>query len=305
MSNEQASTPNDALSRARRRVFPIFVAPAILLYLILFLLPSAITVWITFNRWSGVGPMQFSGLRNYRLLIADPIFQSSFINTLLILFLVGGATFILSFVTMIILRQMAARRIVRAIIFFPNILSGVAVAILWGFLFQPDGLVNQGLAVFGITNHPAWLAESNLFAIIMLALLWLSIGFYTTIFLAANDSIPPYYYEEAALAGASAIQTFRHVTFPLISDTVAIAAIIWSVGSIKVFELILAFAGGAGYLPSTKVWNTALYSYAEAFAATGEPRYGTSAASAFLTLAIAGILVVLINRLRRREALEL
>ncbi len=293
----------DALSLSRRRAFPLFVAPALLLYGVLFLLPSVATVWISFQQWNGVGAMRFVGWRNYRVLLADPVFNAAFVNTLKIMFGVGIATFVLAFAVTIVLRQMAGRKFVRAVIFFPNILSGVAVAILWGFLFQPDGLVNQALAAAGIPSVP-WLNESTLFVVIALALLWIATGFYSTILMAAMDGIPAYLYEEAELAGANAWQVFRYITLPLVADTVAVAAIIWTVGSIKVFELILAFAGGAGYLPSTKVWNTALYSYAEAFAATGTPRYGTAAASAFATLALAAVLVGVIGRLRRRQALE-
>ena len=295
---------DDALSRSRRRAFPLFVAPALALYGLLFLIPSIATVWISFQKWNGVGAMQFVGMRNYRILLIDPVFRQSFINTLKIMFGVGIVTFLLAFAVTIALRQMAGRRFARAVLFFPNILSGVAVAILWGFLFQPNGLVDQALLSAGIPP-PAWLNESTLFLVISAALVWIATGFYSTILMAAMDGIPPYLYEEAELVGANPLQVFWHITLPLIGDTVAVASIIWTVTSVKIFELILAFAGGAGYLPSTKVWNTALYSYAEAFAATGEPRYGTAAASAFITLLLAGLLVAIIARLRRREALEL
>lgn len=82
------------------------------------------------------------------------------------------------------------------------------------------------------------------------------------------------------------------------------SAVLWTISSVKVFEFIYAFAGGAAYLPSAKVWNTALYSYAEAFAATGTPRYGPAAASAFVMLLLVGVLVALIRRAMRREVLE-
>ena len=86
-------------------------------------------------------------MRNYPILLIDPVFRQSSGNTLKNMFGVGIVTFLLAFAVTITLRQMAGRRFARAVIFFPNILSGVAVAILWGFLFQPNGLVDQALSL--------------------------------------------------------------------------------------------------------------------------------------------------------------
>jgi len=248
--------------------------------------------------------MEYVGLRNYERLYYDPIFKSSFINTLKILLIVGGATFFSSFAMMIILQDMRARKFVRSVIFFPNILSAVVIAILWGFLFQPDGLVNAALARIGLSSPPLWLNEINLFNIIMIGLIWVSTGFYTTILMAGADRIPADLYEEAELSGISPLQKLFYITLPMMREIVGIAAILWTISSIKIFEFIYAFAGGAGYLPSTKVWNTALYSYAEAFAAQGTPRYGSAAASAFIMLLLVGILVAIIHRAMRHHPYE-
>lgn len=292
------------MRKDRARLAVWFLAPALLLYLGFCVLPSFATLWISLQRWPGAGPMTFVGLRNYEILFYDPAFADAFVNTLKILFLVGGATFAASFALTMILRDMAGRRMVRAVIFFPNLLSGVVISILWGFLFQADGLVNRLLAGIGIARHPAWLNEANLFGVIMLGIVWVSTGFYTTILMAGADRIPAYLYEACALEGATAWQRFRHVTLPLMWEVVGMAAVLWTIGAVKLFEFIYAFAGGAAYLPPARVWNTALYSYAEAFAATGTPRYGPAAASALVMLLLVGLLVALIRRVMRREALE-
>jgi raffinose/stachyose/melibiose transport system permease protein len=294
----------EPLHRARRKLFFWFVAPALVLYVVFFILPTLATIWISFHKWPGAGPMDYVGLRNYEILYYDPIFVSSFVNTLKIIFIVGGATFLISFAMTMVLRDMMGRKFVRSVIFFPNILSAVVISILWGFLFQASGLVNGMLAGIGITSPPAWLNEANLFNLIMVGLVWIATGFYTTILMAGVDRIPADLYEEAALAGATALQRFWYVTLPLMWEIVAMAAVLWTISSIKIFEFIYAFAGGAGYLPSTKVWNTALYSYAEAFAATGTPRYGPAAASAFVMLILVAVMVWLIRRAMRREALQ-
>jgi raffinose/stachyose/melibiose transport system permease protein len=138
----------------------------------------------------------------------------------------------------------------------------------------------------------------------MLGLIWINTGFYATILLASVDRIPPYLFEEAALAGANAYQRLRHIILPLTWDVIGVAAVLWTVSSIKIFEFIYAFAGGAGYLPSTQVWNTAVYSYAEAFSAQGIPKYGTSAATAIIMLLLVGVLVGLSRRIFKHETIE-
>lgn len=295
------STP---LERSRRRVFWWFVSPAILLYVGLMLIPSIQTLWISLHRWSGSGPMEYVGLGNYRRIFADPIFMTSFKNTLLILFGVGGFTFLISFVLMLVLRDMRGRRFIRAVIFFPNIVPGVVLAIVWGFLFQYEGLVNTALRAIGVDAPPQWLNENNLFFVIMVGLVWINTGFFATILLASVDRIPPYLFEDAALAGANAWQRMRHIIFPLTWDVIGVAAVLWTISSIKIFEFIYAFAGGAGYLPPTQVWNTAVYSYAEAFSAQGVPKYGTSAATAVVMLILVGAMVALSRRIFRQESIE-
>ncbi|MGF2949601.1 carbohydrate ABC transporter permease [Microbacterium alcoholitolerans] len=295
------STP---LARSRRRVFWWFVAPAAVLYLVLMVIPSIQTLWISLNRWGGAGPMEFVGFENYRRIFADPVFMISFRNTLLILFVVGGLTFLISFVLMLVLRDLRGRRFIRAVIFFPTIVPGVVLSIVWGFLFQHEGLLNTVLRSVGVTAPPEWLSENSLFLVIMLGLVWINTGFYATILLASVDRIPPYLFEEAALAGANAYQRLRHIILPLTWDVIGVAAVLWTVSSIKIFEFIYAFAGGAGYLPSTQVWNTAVYSYAEAFSAQGVPKYGTSAATAIIMLLLVGVLVGLSRRIFKHETIE-
>jgi len=292
------------LDTSRRRVFLWFVLPAGLVYGAFLVAPSLYTVWISLNKWSGAGPMTFVGLANYQRIIQDPIFVTSFSNTLLILFVVGGCTFAISFVLMLVLRDIAARRFIRSVIFFPNIVPGVALSIVWGFLFQHEGLLNSVLKSIGITSPPAWLSDNSLFLVIMMGLIWINTGFYATILMAAVDRIPPYLFEDCALAGATAWQRMRYLILPLTWDVIGIAAILWTISSIKIFEFIYAFAGGAGYLPSAKVWNAAVYSYAEAFAALGEPRYGTAAACAIVMVILVGAIVWLARRVFRRDVIE-
>ncbi|GAA3130046.1 raffinose/stachyose/melibiose transport system permease protein [Kribbella aluminosa] len=293
------------LDRGRKRLFGWFVAPAAILYAAFLIVPGLVTLWISVNKWPGAGPMTFVGVGNYRAIFKDPTFVASFRNTLTILFGVGIVTFLLAFVMMLTLRDLRGRKFIRMVIFFPNIAPGVLLAIVWGFLFQQKGMINQALGWLGVAHPPAWLAEDTLFLVVMAGLVWISTGFYTTILMAAVDRIPPHLFEECELAGATAFQRLRYVILPLTWDVIGVASILWTISSIKIFEFLYAFAGGAGYLPPLKIWNTSIYAYAEAFAAVGTPRFGTAAATSVVMMVLVIAAVGLLGRLFRRDPIEL
>lgn len=287
---------------AKQRMFWPFVAPATILFVIFFIGPTVGVVWISLHEWSGSGPMEWRGLRNYTALFDDPTFRTALWNSLKILVGVGGAVFLLSFALTAALREMRGRRFVRSVLFFPVIVSGIVVATIWGLLFRFDGSVNAILDQVGIAPVE-WLGEQNIFSMIMLGMVWINVGLYTTIMVAGVDRIPLYLYEDAALAGANSWQRFRHITLPLSWDVVSVAAVLWTIESVKIFEFIFAFGGTTNDMPTTAVWNSALFVYGESFG-SGAYRFGTASASALLTLALFGVFVALLLRVTRRESIE-
>ena len=292
-----------ALARRRRRTFWPFLLPALVIYLAFFIGPALASVWISFHKWDGVGDMGSRGLQNYEILFSDDTFLSAFANTLLILVVVGGATFAVSFGLTMVLRDMRGKRFVRAVLFFPYIISPLVLSVLWGFLFRtPEGLVNSAWAALTGGAGVNWLGD-HLFGVIMIGLIWVNTGFYTTVIMAGVDRIPPDLYEDCALAGATAWQRFRHVTLPLSWDVVATAAVIWTISSLKIFEFIYAFGGNTNDMPTVTVWNSALFVYGATFGGrTPQYQFGYASASAVVTLAVITVLVVLLRRLLRREA---
>ncbi|MFE6735170.1 carbohydrate ABC transporter permease [Microbacterium sp. NPDC057650] len=295
----------NAIDRARRRLFVPFVGPALLFYSVLFVGPAVYAIWISFNKWSGAGPMEFVGFGNYVGLFSDKLFLKSFGNTLLLLFVVGAAIFIVSFGLTLVLRDMAGRKIARSVIFFPHLVNAMIFGVLAGFVLNPGGLVNTLLRWLGVTDPPAWLAQDNLFPLIMVMLTWITTGYYTTILMAGVDRIPPYYYEDCALAGANAWQRLRYVILPLTWDVFGTCAVLWTISSVKIFEIIWIFGGSTGQgIPPTQTWSTAVYTYVTAFSGESIPAYGMASASAILSLALVSVLVVLLRRVMKRDAIE-
>ena len=293
------------LQRRRAKMFWPFLLPALVLYTAFMVGPTLASFWISLHSWDGITPMTWRGLTNFRLLLADPVFHTALVNTLVILFGVGAAVFTLSFALSMLLRDMAGRRFARAVIFFPSIVSPLVLAIFWGFLFQQRGLLDSLLAGLGMTDRPNFLGD-HLWLIVCLGMVWMSTGLYVTIIMAGVDQIPPYLYEECELAGATAWQRFRYVTFPLTWDVIATTTVLWTVSSLKIFDFILAFGGTTNDLPPTGTWNTALFIYGSTFGGR-VPLYqfGYASAAAVVTLVTIILLVVLLRRLTRREAVQL
>ncbi|MFF3608371.1 carbohydrate ABC transporter permease [Streptomyces sp. NPDC002463] len=291
-------------ARQQRRMFLPFTAPAILAYAVLFLAPVGYAIWTSLYKWDGMGEMEWRGLKNYQLLFEDPFFRTSLVNTLKLMVIGGTLTFAISFLLTLVLREMRARLFARSVLFFPCLVNGMVFGIAAGFLFSPDGPVNKTLHFLGVTTPPKWLSTDNLLPMILGTLIWTATGYYTAIIMAAVDQIPPHLYEAAELDGANAFQRFRHVTLPCAWDVISVCAVLWTVSSVKIFELILLFGGTSSSYPPAESWNTALYVYTQAFPQATVPRLGMATAAALVSLVMVTVVTVVMRRLMRREPLE-
>ncbi|WP_369148597.1 carbohydrate ABC transporter permease [Streptomyces sp. R44] len=291
-------------ARQQRHMFLPFTAPAIIAYAVLFLAPVGYAIWTSLYKWDGMGEMEWRGLKNYQLLLEDPFFRTSLVNTLKLMVIGGTLTFAISFLLTLVLREMKARLFARSVLFFPCLVNGMVFGIAAGFLFSPDGPVNKALHFLGVTTPPKWLSTDNLLPMILGTLIWTATGYYTAIIMAAVDQIPPHLYEAAELDGANAFQRFRHVTLPCAWDVISVCAVLWTVSSVKIFELILLFGGTSSSYPPAQSWNTALYVYTQAFPQATTPRLGMATAAALVSLLMVTVVTVVMRRLMRREPLE-
>ncbi|MFD5920991.1 carbohydrate ABC transporter permease [Kitasatospora sp. NPDC058201] len=289
------------LERQQRRLFWPFVGPAVAVYGVLFLAPIGYAAWTSLYKWNGIGAKTWAGFGNYRTLIDDPVFHTSLTNTLKILFVAGGITFVLAFALTLALREMKGRFFARSALFFPSLINGMVFGAAAGFLFAPDGPINTALVHLGMTDPPKWLAQENIFPLIMATLIWSGTGYYTSILMAAVDQIPEYLYEAAELEGASAFQRFRYITLPLSWDVVSVCAVLWTVSSVKIFEIVLLFGGSSSGFPSNRTWTTAMYVYTTAFPTASVPELGLATAAAIVSLVMVALFTVVLRRLMRRD----
>ncbi|WP_424215798.1 carbohydrate ABC transporter permease (plasmid) [Streptomyces sp. BI20] len=297
--------PDTPLDRSRQRVFWLFVLPAVLLFLLFFVAPVLFSVWLSFHRWDGVGPMEFRGLDTWAQLLRDDTFLTALRNTGLILVVGGACTFVISFGITLFLREMAGRKLIRYVLFFPVLVNPLVFGVMTGLLFRPDGVVNAFLSLVGVDSPPKWLGVDNLFPMILGTLVWASVGFYTTLLMSGVEQIPRFYYEAAELDGAGAWHRFRHITLPLSWEVVTVCAVLWTIASIKVFELVLVFGGSTGGQPPTSTYTTALHVYQSAFATRTERDFGIASAAAVASLVLIALVAGLLRRLMRRETIHL
>jgi len=294
------------LQRARSRLYLPFLLPALLLYIVLFVVPSLASVGFSLMKWGGLGSdMSWNGLGNYVRLFTNPAFGTSFLNTLLLTIVGGLIVFGVAFLSMVVLREMRGRAFIRAVVFVPYILSPIAIGAAIGFLLNPDGAINLILRTIGLDSLAlAWLSPDLVFKVIIIGFIWSTTGFYVALMMSGVDSISPSLYEAAKLSGASRLQQFRYVTFPLTRDILATAAVLWVINGIKVFEIVIAFTGTAG-TPPLQARTVAVQQYLSVTGGRdGVPDLGYASAIGVVMFVLCSVLVVLVRRILRTESIE-
>jgi ABC-type sugar transport system permease subunit len=294
------------MKTSRGLVF-LFLLPSGLLYTALFLIPTLWAFYYSLFDWSGIGKdMKFIGLGNYSELLRDPIFWDSMRNTLLILVVGGIIVFGLAIgLTFLITSGIRGRKFFRAVIFLPNIIAAIALTTLWSYIYNPDfGLLDNFFKLIGLNDlaQTAWTAPDSIFGAMMVALIWVSVGFYVVLLMSGMDRIPNDFYEAARLDGASQIQMFFSITMPLIWDVLTIGVVLWSIAALKIFEFPFAFTG---LEPVRETYTVGVYLYIMGFGQR-EPIYRLGYATAIgvvLVLTIVAVVLVL-RRFMRREVFQ-
>ncbi|HTO21401.1 MAG TPA: sugar ABC transporter permease, partial [Spirochaetia bacterium] len=238
------------MSTTTRSAYPwLFLAPAALVYGGLFLLPTLISLFFSMTRWT-LTAWYFTGLDNFASFFTEPSLSIGFTNTVLYAAITCGLKVVLGLLLGVLLSSsMRARGFLRSMVFFPNLISTIAVGITFSSLMHPSrGVINQALAALGIPG-PDWLGNVHL-ALVSVALVdvWKGVGVATVIYIAGIVSIPPQYYEALQMDGGNAAQKFRWVTLPLVRPAMNAVVILAFIGGLRTFDLVWAMTkGGPGF----------------------------------------------------------
>ncbi|MBB5962494.1 sugar ABC transporter permease [Planomonospora venezuelensis] len=249
----------------RRTLGLAWVLPALVLVGVFVYLPLVQNFQFSTLEWDIYsGSQEYVGLDNYRRLLDDPVFWSSFGNNLLyavvsIAFQVFGALVLAALIESV--RSERWRRSLRAVYFIPSAISLTVAGLLFYFLYEPSlGPLNHLLRAVGLGElAQAWLGqESTAMSAIIAMSQWQGFGYSTLLFAVAIQRIPGEVYGAAAIDGVGPVGRFVHVTFPLVREMTGLMAIVTVSGSFQVFNEVMVMTAG-GPNNSTQVLGTWLY----------------------------------------------
>lgn len=237
----------------------LFVMPALLGVLVFQLGPMITSAYLSLTEYEIVISPRFIGLGNYRNLASDSTFWRSLVNTIYFVGVGLPLRLFVAFVVAVLLNQrLRLMGFFRTIYYIPSVTAGVAISILWSYVYDPRyGLMNYVLSWFGIRG-PAWLGSPDwaMPGLIIMSL-W-QVGVPMLIFLAGLQSIPPHLYETAELDGGTFWHKTVFVTIPLLTPVIFFNTVMGVISSFQVFTQVYIMTGG-GPLHSTLVYVMYLY----------------------------------------------
>jgi cellobiose transport system permease protein len=231
-----------ARTRTRRGVLGYWrqylaIAPFYVVFLGFSLIPVIFTLYLAFQRWDGLGPMHFVGLQQFRFLVKDHTFWLAMWNTVVIWVLATVPMLLLALVLASMLNS-ATRfaGVYRIAYFIPNVTSLVAIAIFFFTVFSTQfGIVNATLRALHVPAVP-WMSNSwTIKVVIALLMTWQWTGYNMIIYLAGLQSIPGELYEAAKIDGAGPVQSFRHITVPMLRPIILFTVVVSTINGLQSF----------------------------------------------------------------------
>ena len=237
------------LERSDRAPLMAFLAPALALMLLFFVIPVIYVVVVSFLKWNGITAPAFRNVQNYQLLFTDKAFLRSILNNVIWALVAGFIQVPLAMVMAIILsRKPKGWKFFRTVYFFPQVISGIALAMLWRAIYNAEtGLLNGLLKAIGQGQLACdWLGGLKT-AFPAVLIYWIFyIGYYMVIMMADITTIDESYYEAATIDGATDFQQAIHITIPLIRRTSLLTCVtLASVMGLRQFEQVLGMPCGA------------------------------------------------------------
>jgi raffinose/stachyose/melibiose transport system permease protein len=226
-----------------------FFIPAAIVYFLFFIAPTFLSFFFSLTVWT-LSDWSFTGLDNFKIFLTEPSLNIGFRNSLIYATATCSLKVILGFLLAAFLcTDLKTQGFLRSIIYFPNILSTIAVGIMFSSLMHPSrGLINTSLAVLGI-HGPDWLGDPRmaLFSVILVDV-WKGVGIAMTIFIAGIQAIPQHYYEAIMIDGGSSFHKLRYITLPLSRSSMNSVIMLAFIGGIRSFDLIWVMTkGGPGF----------------------------------------------------------
>jgi len=269
MADPVTTTGRSARRRSGRLAKPwlpwAYLAPALVLYGLFMLFPLGRATQFSFFEWDGLGASSFVGFDNYVALVQDEQLREAFGHALVLVFFYAVLPLCVGLVLAAILTRAQVRGLgfFRTIIFLPQVIAMVVVAVTWRQIYAPDGPLNGFLRMVGLDSWTRpWLGDYT-FTLPAVGLIgsWVSLGLVTVLLMAGMSRVPRELYEAARIDGAGAFREFFAITLPSVRGEITVALTLTIVAALKTFDLVyVTTSGGPGTsttVPSYEVYRRA------------------------------------------------
>lgn len=272
-----------------------FIVPAGIIFTVFFLIPIVISFYYSLTVWN-FDSATFCGLDNYKMLLTEDGLRKGLINTLLYAFLTSGLKVLIAFGAAIFFTSaIKSKNLLRSIVFFPNLVSGIAVGATFKAMMHPTkGILNQFLAFLGI-HGPNWLGDPDLALFSVIGVdIWKGISISLIIFIAGIESVDHSYYEAAMIDGATYWQRLWYITVPMTTSSRNTIIILSLIGGIRSFDLIWSMTGGGPGFATDVIASVIYKQYSAGY-------YGLSTAGSVVLLILILVLVTPLQKLLDRQ----
>jgi raffinose/stachyose/melibiose transport system permease protein len=279
----------------------LFLIPALVLFIAFFVYPIGFVVATSFMKWDGMSKAVFDGFQNYKNILGDNVFISSVKNNIIWALAGGFVQVPLAVLAALLLaKKPKGWKFLRTVYFFPNIVSGLALAMMWLAVFNSDyGILNALLKFIGLGNlQKNWLGDMSTAFPVMIIYWLFYIGYYMVIILAEISSIPESFYEAAEIDGASKIKQDLYITLPLIKGSIATCTTLAMVLGLRQFEQVYLMTNG-GPDNTTSVMVLYLFKGLQNF------DYGAANATGVILIIIGAIIIISIKKMYKVDRYEM
>jgi multiple sugar transport system permease protein len=275
----RAGGPSDA------RLALLFIAPALIGFLVFFIWPTIRGIYLSFTEFNLLTPPQFNGLDNYIRMVNDPIFWNALRVTLLYVVINIVVQTVLALVIAVMMQRLTKRTWLRGVVLTPYLVSNVVAAMVFIWILDYQlGIGNNIIAAIGLERIPFLTDSTWVIPTIALINVWRHVGYTALLIFAGLQTIPETVYEAGRIDGASENRMFWSITVPLLRPILALVLIITVVGSFQVFDTV-AVATQGGPVNSSRVLQYYIYDLA-----FGRFQFGYASA---LSVALLVVLVVI------------
>lgn len=281
------------ISLRRESPWVLFFLPALVIYSIVVVIPTLSTVVFSFTNYNGLSvDFNFVGLKNYLMVFQNTDAINSIKNSVIYGISVPILVTALSIPLALALNsKIKTRNILRAIFFFPSVISTLFLGYIWKFILSSSstGLINSLLAKAGLDSMLLLADQRIALGLLILITVWSSVGWHSCIYIAGLQGISRDYYEAATLDGASALEQFKSITLPMLAPSMTSSVLLLLTSSLKAYDLPYALTGGGPGTSTTMITQTIIEE------GVTSNRVGYASAMSFIFLIIIAVLTFILN----------